>query len=246
MRVVLLAIALLLPVDDLRAQGAAPADTIAIEWTTNVEAIEPGPPSTFVAMCPLGGSTPGSLWGTDTYTSDSAICLAAAHAGVLSRAAGGAVVVEIVPGLEEYVGTLRNGITSNSYQAWHTSFRFPQAPAAKTPEAGVHQFQGDWYSQARQVKAPVGARVRLECAAGGAGGSVWGTDVYTDDSSICEAAVHAGVIKRAAGGVVHFDMLGAQPSFRGSERNGVSTMEYPAWPGSFRFVVIEEGPDSQP
>jgi hypothetical protein len=247
MRLTLLVLAVLIVRSDLRAQDAAPADTFAVDWTMDVDALDPPPQGAFVAICPPGGATQGSIWGTDTYTDDSSICLAAVHAGELTLTAGGAVLVEIAPGLAEYVGTTRNGIASSSYPAWDASFRFPMAPSALTTPAIVeHEYHGDWYTQPRQVKAPVGARVRFECSAGGTGGNVWGTDIYTDDSSICEAAVHAGLIKRANGGVVHFEMLGAQPSFTGSQRNGVSSMRYPGWPGSFRFFTIEKAPTPQP
>ena len=84
----------------------------------------------------------------------------------------------------------------------------------------------------------------MSCTAGGRGGSVWGTDVYTSDSSVCEAAVHAGVIRRADGGVVRFEQLGPQTSFAGTERNGVATSSYGPWSGSFRFVTEEAGPNS--
>lgn len=247
MRIALLVLALSLTTSGLRAQDAAPADTFAVDWTTKVRELDPTPAGTFVAVCPPGGHAQGTIWGTDTYTSDSTICPAAVHAGALTLTDGGAVVVENAPGLAEYVGTIRNGITSSSYPSWDSSIRFPADHAAEaTPAAVVHQYQGDWYTQPRQVNAPVGGRVRFECSAGGTGGNVWGTDIYTDDSSICEAAVHAGLIKRASGGVVHFEMSGAQPSFSGSERNGVSSMRYPAWPGSFRFVEIEAEPDPEP
>ncbi|HYO45712.1 MAG TPA: LCCL domain-containing protein, partial [Gemmatimonadota bacterium] len=110
------------------------------------------------------------------------------------------------------------------------------APGARA----MHEIQGDWSTRANQAKAPVGALVEFECPRGGTGGNVWGTDVYTDDSSICEAAVHAGMIVRADGGIVRFELLGAQPSFQASERHGVRSIDYPTWPGSFRFVAIEE------
>jgi hypothetical protein len=250
-RIALLAFALSLTTSGLRAQDAAPADTFAIDWSMNLLGlrVEHQLPIgvTFVADCPPGGSVGGTIWGTDTYTSDSPICMAAAHAGALTAAGGGVVIVEVAPGLQEYVGSIRNGVASSSYPSWDTSYRFPGAPASgtmgadTTPGARVmHEYQGDWHTTANRVGAPAGALVEFECSAGGTGGNVWGTDIYTDDSSICEAAVHAGMIKRADGGVVHFEQLGPQPSFQASERNGVVTMRYPAWPGSFRFVTIEE------
>src|SRR5689334_6520645 len=40
------------------------------------------------------------------------------------------------------------------------------------------------------------------CPPDGRLNDIWGTDVYTDDSSICTAAVHSGLVSRAIGGRV--------------------------------------------
>jgi hypothetical protein len=245
MRYGIFAVALSLLAVDALAQEAAPADTIAVAWGMSLDALTPDPiPDRFVAVCPPGGAQ-SSIWGTGTYTSDSSICVAAVHTGAFSLADGGAVVVESAPGLDQYVGSLRNGISSLQYPAWQLSFRFPDtspvAPDTLPDGRVVHDLQGDWLTEANMVAATTVGVIRMTCSPGGSGGSVWGTDIYTDDSSICEAAVHAGVIRRAEGGVVHFERLGSQPSFQGSERNGVSTLSYPTWPGSFRFVTVEKG-----
>lgn len=245
MRIALLALVLSLSAATLRAQQAAPADSLALGWTTTLD--EMRAPAAFVAVCPSGAAPQANVWGTGTYTSDSAICLAALHAGVLTRDGNEAFIVEAVPGLEAYTASTRNGITSLSYPAWPRSFRFPGAPDAATqPTVAEYDYDGDWYTTPRQLQAPVGGRVRFGCSPGGQGGTVWGTDVYTDDSSICEAAVHAGMITRGEGGEVRFEVLGSQPSFSGTERNGVTTMRYPSWPGSFRFLPAEPVPGSQP
>lgn len=72
------------------------------------------------------------------------------------------------------------------------------------------------------------------CPPGAAAGTVWGSLTYTDDSSICAAAVHAGVIS-AAGGPVTVQASGGCPSFEGSTRNGVTTTNYGPWQSSFFF-----------
>lgn len=66
-------------------------------------------------------------------------------------------------------------------------------------------------------------------------GAVWGTDVYTDDSSICLAAVHAGAIGRAGGRVRVLATRGRQ-SYPGSTRNGVTSQAYGRWPNAFSFA----------
>ena len=82
---------------------------------------------------------------------------------------------------------------------------------------------------------PEGAQVTVACPPGGLPATVWGTDVYTDDSSICNAAVHAGLITYAAGGVVTLEARGAGEQFPGSTRNGVTTSNWGSWGRSFVF-----------
>ncbi len=66
-------------------------------------------------------------------------------------------------------------------------------------------------------------------------GSVWGTDIYTDDSNACRAAVHAGVIP-ASGGNITVRIMPGQSSYTGSTRNGITTTSYGVWSGSFSLV----------
>ena len=246
MRTTLLALALIALAADLRAQAPAPADTVAAELTTTLDVIRIGrdwPAGTRIAVACPAGARQATIWGSKTYTSDSAICVAATHAGALAGTDAGTVVVEVAAGLSAYEGTIRHGIASNSYPAWSLSFRFPDAPEDAEPAPGETVFfdqTGDWVTPPNRIPATPGVIYRFQCPpAAGRTGNVWGTDVYTDDSSICEAAVHAGLIRRDEGGMVHYERLGAQPSFQGSVRNGVSSSSYPAWPGSFRFVTIE-------
>lgn len=81
-----------------------------------------------------------------------------------------------------------------------------------------------------------GALVTVACPPGGLPATVWGTDIYTDDSSICTAAVHAGFLSYAGGGDVTLEVRGGGEEFPGSERNGVSTSNWGRWGRSFVFV----------
>lgn len=69
--------------------------------------------------CPANcAADAGAVWGTDIYTSDSSVCAAAIHAGVITDVDGGLVIVRYEPGLESYASTTRNGITTEEYGAW--------------------------------------------------------------------------------------------------------------------------------
>lgn len=65
-------------------------------------------------------------------------------------------------------------------------------------------------------------------------GSVWGTGVYTDDSSLAAAAVHAGALRDGQTGVVKVTILAGQTSYRGSTRFGVRSLSYGSWAGSYK------------
>ncbi|MGP1353699.1 MAG: LCCL domain-containing protein [Parasphingopyxis sp.] len=67
------------------------------------------------------------------------------------------------------------------------------------------------------------------------GGGIWGSVIYTDDSRICRAAVHAGAITRN-GGMVRLEMLPGRDRYRGSERQGLVSQSFGEWPASYRFL----------
>jgi hypothetical protein len=69
-----------------------------------------------------------------------------------------------------------------------------------------------------------------------AGGWIWGSDIYTLDSTLATAAVHAGVLKPGQTGIVRVKILGQQPGFTSTTRNGVTSQAYGPWNGSFQFV----------
>jgi LCCL domain/Putative Ig domain len=70
---------------------------------------------------------------------------------------------------------------------------------------------------------------------GAAAGTVWGSDYYTDDSTLARAAVHAGVVAVGETKLVTVTLLGGQAGYAASTRNGVTTASWPAWPGSYAF-----------
>jgi len=71
------------------------------------------------------------------------------------------------------------------------------------------------------------------CPAGCTTGSVWGTGVYSDDSHVCVAAVHAGAISAGAGGTITVTIAAGQSSYEPSTANGVTTSSWGQWGRSF-------------
>lgn len=204
------------------APGAlvAQQSSFKVEWGSNATEYRGQHGRRVTVVCPPGGGT-GAVYGTDVYTDDSQICPAAVHAGRIGFA-GGVVTLVFSPGESVYHASTRNGIASRSFGAWDGSYRFDTTAAPG---------QVEWTTTASGI--PAQHTINVLCPAGDAAGRVWGTDTYTDDSSICSAALHAGIITAGQGGAVALRGTGAQPSYVGSSRNGVASDSYQSWPNSF-------------
>jgi len=172
------------------------------------------------------GSDLSTIWGNDIYTDDSYLATAAVHAGVLAVGETGIVKVTILPGEESYTGTESNGIESWDYGTWTGSYMVEELTGnyeiAATPDPGnlvnYREQTGESFSF---------------MVTGSASGSIWGTDIYTDDSNLATAAVHAGVLVDGESGVVIVTILPGEDSYLGSERNGVTSWDYGIWSGSY-------------
>jgi hypothetical protein len=70
------------------------------------------------------GQVNGRVWGTDTYTLDSVLSVAAVHAGAVEAGRTGVVRVRILPAQAAFTGTARHGVTSANYAAFPGAFEF--------------------------------------------------------------------------------------------------------------------------
>jgi len=68
-------------------------------------------------------------------------------------------------------------------------------------------------------------------------GAVYGSDVYTADSTLATAALHAGVLKEGQTGVVRIRILPGQQQFASSTRRGVTTIPWQFYPIAYEFVT---------
>jgi hypothetical protein len=187
--------------------------------------------STLIVICYCAPNTfAGGVWGTGVYTHDSSLCGAARHAGAVG-ASGGMIQVKGAPGRNAYQGTASNGVTSSNYGAFAWSFLFPGVVPATS---GVTSSQAEpCPGNMTDLRGTSTART-CQCAPGSMSGRVWGTNIYTDDSAICAAALHAGVVG-LAGGTVTAVASPSRASYQGTTRNGVTTLSYGEWHGSYYF-----------
>jgi hypothetical protein len=148
----------------------------------------------FTFVCPASDGAGATVYGTDVYTADSAICAAALHAGVLKQGQPGSVTVAIGTGADSFQGSSRNGVTTREYGPWDRSYTYT---FVRDGAPGLITWRTVWSGVPENFAEPIA----VECPATQAvAGKVWGTDVYTRDSVICVAAVHTGAITAEKGG----------------------------------------------
>src|ERR1700730_236716 len=93
----------------------------------------------------------------------------------------------------------------------------PLTAAAPAPAPAVHDV--DWRTSPLDLnlRGLNGERFRFRCPAGKPGpGQVIGSGPYTDGSSICAAAVHAGVLRAASGGLVTIEVRPGEAHYTAS------------------------------
>jgi hypothetical protein len=117
----------------------------------------------------------------------------------------------------------------------------PQEPdAIQTPESRDGNVPNTirtlkWNDTASGYWRNLGQYFTFNCPSGGAIDTIYGTDIYTYDSSICTAAVHSGLIAPEYGGQVTIRIEPRQEFYQESFRYGVESREWGKYDGSFSF-----------
>lgn len=200
------------------------------------------PGMSYVVNCPANCAASGrSIWGSGPYTADSALCVAAAHAGAIADAQGGTFQVVFDQGQPAYRGSVQNNVKSSDYGSYSESYwvrteagTAPQATAAAPQGAPQVAQIGCTFVANQLVNRAPGMTYRVDCPAGCSATprTIWGTDTYTADSAVCTAALHAGIITDR-GGQLTVTIAPGQPAYRGSTRNGVRSSDYGSYGESY-------------
>jgi len=118
------------------------------------------------------------------------------------------------------------------------------AAATPAPAPAVHEV--DWRTSPLDLnlRGLNGERFRFRCPPGKAvSGQVIGSGPYTDGSSICAAAVHAGVIRAASGGFVTIEVRPGEAHYSATLMHYVQSEAYEQfWSGSFLVVASGGNP----
>lgn len=187
----------------------------------------------YTYQCAPTGAVTQTIWGSGLYTSDSSVCAAAVHSGHITTS-GGSIIFQVTAGADSYPASTANGVSSVAYGPWDQAFMITSGTSMAGMPAPQQIAWGDTLITLGLDGAQTGVRQQVLCPADGTAASpVWGSGIYTSDSAICLAAVHAGRITLASGGLVTVTTTGAQQSYAGSSMNGVTTASYGAWGASF-------------
>jgi hypothetical protein len=219
------------PVNVLGPPAVNGGGTVQVGCTFNGRQLLGAPGSTFQIGCPPGCVDRAAVSGTDVYTIDSGLCVAGIHAGAISKD-GGTFAVRLDEGQIAYRGSLRNGVLSTNDGSSRDG-SFTVAALGHPPAAAPEAIQATCSFDRTQIKDAYGTAHLVSCPPGCAQArALWGTNVYSGDSSICKAAIHAGILSDAGGEVVVV-LAGWQPAFQGGARNQVRSGDYGPYPSSF-------------
>ncbi|XP_039619257.1 cysteine-rich secretory protein LCCL domain-containing 2 [Polypterus senegalus] len=162
----------------------------------------------------------GKIWGTLFYDTQSSLCRAALHFGVIDNS-GGLVDITRKGQMPLFVKSTRNGVESLS--------KYKKTNAFTVSKVEVKNV--DCYATVAELcpfKKPIAHCPRVYCAMSckdepSYWAPVYGTDIYSDSSSICRSAIHAGIITGSDGGYVDILPLEKKKHYVGTLRNDIQS-----------------------
>jgi hypothetical protein len=167
------------------------------------------------------------------YTDDSPLSVAAVHAGLLKVKETKLIKVKVLSPATGFPSITRNGITSESSDSSDGSYQLlaPEKGDIANAPSTMSQFMGK-----NGVVFTFRVKAHKE-------GPIWGggrDSVYTSDSEIATAAIHAGVLKAGETGIVKLMMLPGRKSYPAVTRNGLTSHSFDSWDASYKFLKREE------
>lgn len=212
--------------------ASAPSRICVFEEWEAIRQVKPVPGISVYAR--VKGSTAGSVWGTDSYTIDSSLPLAAVHAGILQPGQTGLVRVTFEAGRDKYEGSQRNGANTMSYGSYPAGYRVEAVTGNPQTVAMIPSPR-----QARQFpSAAPGSSFVIWVTGTENEGSVWGSDFYTADSLISDAAVHMGLLRAGESGPLLIRLLAGIQEYKAETRNGIASKAYSYYDPCFTLEAV--------
>jgi hypothetical protein len=171
----------------------------------------------------------GLIYGTIIYSFDSLACLASIHSGVVKANQGGMMLLKALPGMTFYQGTLQYGLQSTSIDKSDYSFQVEEAPPVITIDCKIS-------ASTPQFAGTLGMKFLVRCPENCSKTAhyVFGSNLYSGDSSICQAAIHAGALNDRGGEVQFMIEPGEKLYFR-KRAFGIESKERDSYVKSIRF-----------
>ncbi|KAI9523203.1 hypothetical protein NQZ68_029208 [Dissostichus eleginoides] len=177
----------------------------------------------------------GKVVGTVYYEMQSSVCRAGLHAGVIDND-GGWMDVTRQGRKDFFIKSNKNGVQSLGKYLSANSFTVSRVPVkAITCETTV--------APMCSYQKPAKHCPRLYCPRNCLEENphisrVIGTRIYSDKSSICRAAVHAGVLRNNLGGYIDVMPVDKRKNYIASHQNGISSESLQNPPGGKAFRVF--------
>jgi hypothetical protein len=156
-----------------------------------------------------GCNKTGNVWGSNPFTSDSIVCLAALHSGHITKE-GGLFIVKKGGSLDSYVGSVKNGVNTQSYGSFDHMLILPSELDIKLnfssntcgPRIGICK-----------------GKVNSCCEKG----DIWGDNPYVRESNLCKCALHAGLITEN-GGIFMIEESGTHGGYQSVTKNSITSL----------------------
>ena len=171
-----------------------------------------------------------NIFGTIVYTLDSPICKAAIHSGILKEQ-GGKIIIKLVSGLKYYMGSMQYGIQSVGISKSTLAYIIENAPpvsiiSCKETASNII-FSG-----------PIGMKFLVKCPVDCSkiSHNVFGSNIYSGDSSICQSAIHFGALNDR-GGEVNFVIEKGEKLYYGKRSFGIESKDRDIYVKSIKFFA---------
>jgi hypothetical protein len=173
----------------------------------------------FPTACVVADADDGLSWAT-TAIIGAGTAFIASPTGPYAIAASGAAIAVASKAAE-----------AGLFEVWDTSLNVWGVFWVRDPACG----EADAVTACPSTGESLSAAITCTCStAQTRAGEVWGSRTYSTRSSVCRAALHAGVIP-AKGGTVNIRSVSRAGDYSGSSRNGVATGSWTNRDGSFEF-----------
>jgi thiol-disulfide isomerase/thioredoxin len=187
---------------------------------------------------PVQGRKAGAVWGDAVYTLDSDPGTSAVHAGLVRDGETKMITFWVVPSPTTYGEANRNGVQSRRWGAFRAAFVMQAAgvPAQAANRVPVSRGVGGILERLQPGESAI---IPLT---GSDKGTVWGSGVYTGDSHLETAAVHAGVVEPGERCSVVVTRVEPLARYEGSRKHGVETQSWAAYPTAFTLRSDSQEP----